>query len=59
MHDEMPDDELLETLAAENDEDAIMVMQFEDSIAETIQSDSELSAFYSSYQDARRRLSDV
>ena len=58
MHDEMPDDELLETLAAENDEDAIMVMQFEDSIAETIQSDRELSAFYSSYKDAWRRLSE-
>ena len=54
----MPEDEILETLAAENDEDAILVMQFEDSIADTIQSDSELSAFYSTYQDARRRLSE-
>ena len=33
MNDELPDDELLEVLAAENDEDAILVMQFEDSIA--------------------------
>ena len=57
-HDDMPEDEILETLAAENDEDAILVMQFEDSIADTIQSDSELSAFYSTYQDARRRLSE-
>ena len=39
-HDEGPDDEMLEALAAENDEDAIMVMQFEDSIAETIQANS-------------------
>jgi len=54
----MPEDEILETLAAEIDEDAILVMQFEDSIADTIQSDSELSAFYSTYQDARRRLSE-
>eukprot|EP00435_Cladocopium_sp_Y103_P029874 s473_g7.t1 len=53
-----PDDDILETLAAENDEDAILVMQFEDSIAETIQSDSEPSAYYSTYQDARRRLSE-
>ena len=52
------DDDLLETLAAEDDEDALMVMQFEDSIAETIQNDADLSAFYSTYQDARRRLSE-
>ena len=45
-------------LAAENDEDVILVMQFEDSISETIQSDSELAANYSNYQEARRRLSE-
>eukprot|EP00435_Cladocopium_sp_Y103_P059754 s1023_g21.t1 len=56
--DEVLEDEVLEALAAENDEDAILVMQFEDSISETIQSDAELSAFYSTYQDARRRLSE-
>eukprot|EP00435_Cladocopium_sp_Y103_P042514 s2392_g11.t1 len=33
-------------------------MQFEDSIADTIQADSELCAYYSAYQDARRRLSE-
>ena len=58
MHEDINEDDLLETLAAENDEDAILVMQFEDSISETIQSDSELAAYYSSYQDARRRLSE-
>ena len=58
MNDELPDDELLEVLAAENDEDAILVMQFEDSIADTIQADSELCAYYSAYQEARRRLSE-
>ena len=52
------DDNMLETLAAEDDEDALMVLQFEDSIAETVQADSELSAFFSSYQDARKRLSE-
>ena len=56
--DEMPDDDLLEVLAAENDEDAILFMQFEASIAGTVQSDSELCAFYSAYQDARGRLSE-
>ena len=58
MYDDYNEDDMLETLAAENDEDAILVMQFEDSIAETIQSDRELSAFYSSYKDAWRRLSE-
>ena len=58
MYDDGTEDDWLETLAAENDEDAILVMQFEDSISETIQADTELSAFYSSYQDARRRLSE-
>ena len=58
MYDDYNEDDMLETLAAENDEDAILVMQFEDSISETIQSDSEIAAFYSSYQDARRRLNE-
>ena len=57
-HEELLEDDVLEALAAENDEDAILVMQFEDSISETIQADAELSAYYSSYQDARRRLSE-
>ena len=57
-HEDVAEDDILETLAAENDEDAIMVMQFEDSISETIQNDSELSAYYSTYQEARRRLNE-
>ena len=52
------DDNLLETLAAEDDEDALMVLQFEDTIAETVQADSELSAYFSTYQEARKRLSE-
>ena len=56
--DDVLEDDVLESLAAENDEDALLIMQFEDSISETIQSDAELSAFYSTYQDARRRLSE-
>ena len=56
--DESLDDNVLEALAAEDDEDALMVLQFEDSIAEMVQADNELSAFFSSYQDARKRLSE-
>ncbi len=56
--DEVIDDDLIETLAAENDEDAMTILQFEEAVNESIQTDSELSAYYSSYQDARRRLND-
>jgi hypothetical protein len=51
-------DEVLETLAAEDDEDAALILQFEDAISETIQNDSEMCAFYSSYQEARKGLSE-
>ena len=49
------DEEALETLAA-FDEDASLVLQFEGTLLDTIQEDQDLSAFYVSYQDARRRL---
>ena len=53
------DDEGLETLAMDyHDEDAALVLQFEDALMETIQADAELSVFYTSYQDARKRLAD-
>ena len=52
------DDQVLETLATEDDEDAALILQFEDAISETIQNDSEMCAFYSSYQEARKRLSE-
>eukprot|EP00435_Cladocopium_sp_Y103_P047113 s2174_g13.t1 len=52
------DDQMLETLAAEDDEDAALVLQFEDAINETIQNDEGLCAFYSSYQDAQKRLAE-
>ena len=42
-------------LAAE-DPDAALVLQFESAVNETIQEDSQLSAYYSSYQEARKRL---
>lgn len=49
------DEEALETLAA-FDEDASLVLQFQGALLDTIQEDQDLSAFYVSYQDARRRL---
>ena len=52
------DDEMLEALAADQDDDAAMVLQFEDALMETIAADQELSTYFSSYQDARRRLAE-
>ena len=49
---EETDDQTLETLAAEDDEDAALILQFEDAISDTIQNDSEMCAFYSAYQDS-------
>ena len=53
--DEQWEDDNLEMLAAE-DPDAALVLQFESAVNETIQEESELSAYYSSYQEARKRL---
>ena len=52
------DDATLEALAAEDDEDAALVLQFEDAVSDMVQNDAELGAYYSSYQDARKRLSE-
>ena len=56
--DEMLDEETIATLASEHDDDANMILQFEDAITEAVQNDTELAAFFSSYQDARRRLTE-
>ena len=58
VQDDFLDDSTLESLAAEDDDDAALVLQFEDAVAETVQNDAELCAFYSSYQEARKRLSE-
>ena len=52
------DDQTLEILAAEDDEDAAMILQFEDAVSELVQNDQELCAYFSAYQDARKRLSE-
>eukprot|EP00435_Cladocopium_sp_Y103_P025277 s529_g6.t1 len=56
--DEGLDEDTLEALAAENDDDAAMVLQFESAVSDLVQNDGELSALFSTYQDARRRLSE-
>ena len=52
------DDHTLEVLAAEDDEDAALVLQFEDAISETIQNDSEMCVYYTADQEARKRLAE-
>ena len=50
------DEGTLEAMAADDDEDAALVLQFEDAVSEMVQNDTELCAYYSSYQDARKRV---
>ena len=57
FHEEYLDEENLEALA-QDDPDAALVVQFEAAIQDVIQDDQDLSAYFSSYQDARRRLQD-
>ena len=49
------DEEALETLAMEDD-DASLVLQFENAVMDAIQDDKELATYFVSYQDARRRI---
>ena len=52
------DDQAIEVLASEDDEDATLILQFEDAVSELVQNDQELGALFSTYQDARKRLSE-
>lgn len=38
------------------DDDASLILQFENAVMDTIQDDKELATFFVSYQDARKRL---
>ena len=52
------EDDYVESLAAEHDEDATLIVQFEDAVMDAIANDQELCTFFSTYQDARRRLAE-
>ena len=58
QHDEWNEDELLEILAADGDDDAVFITDFEAAASEVIQQDEDLAAAYSTYMEARRRLSE-
>ena len=49
---------VVEQFINEGDEDALTVQQFEEALIDTIQGDSEMTAYMSAYLDARKRLSE-
>ncbi|CAL1163657.1 unnamed protein product, partial [Cladocopium goreaui] len=52
------EEDFVDQLAAEGDEDAILVCEYESAMQDTIQEDEELAQAYNAYTDARKRLSD-
>ena len=52
--DEWYDDEIDPSM--HDDEDSALIVQFENAVVDSVQEDRELSAFFSSYQEARKRL---
>ena len=56
--DDEHEDKLLDQLAQEGDEDAILVTEYEAAMSDTVQDDKELATALTAYQDARRRLSE-
>ena len=58
QHEDFDEDEMIETLLAEGDNDAAFVADYEAAASELLQSDDELSTAYTSYVEARRKLSE-
>lgn len=52
------EEDWMEHLLAEGDDDASLIADFEDALADSVQDDQTLATAYSAYQDARRRLSE-
>ena len=52
------DDGHLEQWAEEGDADAVVCLQFEESLLDTLQSDPDMAACMNTYMEARKRLSD-
>ena len=52
------EDDFVDQLAAEGDDDAILVCEYESAMQDTIQEDEELAQAYNAYTEARKRLSD-
>ena len=49
---------MVEQFLAEGDEDALVVQQFEEALIDTVQGDEEMTAFLSTYVEARQKLTE-
>ena len=54
---ELPES-LVEQFLNEGDEDALVVQQFEDALIDTVQNDTEMTAYMNAYVEARRKLTE-
>ena len=52
------EDEMVENLANEGDEDAVLVCEYENAMQDAVQEDESLAATFNAYTDARKRLSE-
>ena len=59
MDDAPSEGELIETLLAEGDEDAIYIAHFEQAAGDVLQSDQELASCYNTYLEARKKLAEM
>eukprot|EP00435_Cladocopium_sp_Y103_P059600 s1213_g21.t1 len=57
-HEDWNEDDFTEALAQDGDDDAIYIMDYKASGAEVVQGDEELASAYSTYVEARRKLSE-
>ena len=57
-HEDWQEDEFVEQMFQEGDSDAVFVADFETAASELLQSDEDLSTAYTSYVEARRKLSE-
>eukprot|EP00435_Cladocopium_sp_Y103_P013144 s1206_g3.t1 len=57
-HEDWHEDEFLEQMIQEGDHDAVFIADFESAASEVLQSDDDLATAYSSYIEARRKLSE-
>jgi len=57
-HDEYAEEDFIENLAQEGDEDAVFVADFETAATDIIQADEDLAAAFTTYMEARRKLSE-
>eukprot|EP00435_Cladocopium_sp_Y103_P059014 s1739_g21.t1 len=57
-HDDCTEEDFLELLIAEGDDDASFIADFEAAASDLVQSDEDLAAAYSTYIEARRKLSE-